>query len=298
MVIVPGMNNNDRPPRIDQPVTDRLVGGIDATHLDWESAQNDKAKARTCFQEDAENCVARRGDGKYVMIVGDSHTIMMTPAFTKLAEQLDLMLSMSVAYGCAWPKGIAYAHRSPEFRADCKDLRNDWYGRVIPKLDPDVIILIIRALDDPALPIAIVDELGKPIPSNRRIAFLDSVTSQTISLLQEGDRKIVLMEPIPLSKNSFNPLICLSKAVLVEECRYVTASSPSALERIFRREAIADNVSTIDLDHAICPFYPICDPVVNGLIVKWDSSHITATYAVSIVDQLKKALDDTGAFGD
>jgi hypothetical protein len=104
-----------------------------------------------------------------------------------------------------------------------------------------------------------------------------------------GRRKVVLLEPIPITR--FNPLDCLSKATYLEECRYVSSAEPDRLELFFRQLAKRDrNVWSIDLDHLVCPFLPICDPIVNGQIVKWDPTHLTVSFARSIASQLNQYL--------
>ena len=53
------------------------------------------------------------------------------------------------------------------------------------------------------------------------------------------------------------------------------------------------NVWSVDLDHLVCPFLPICDPIVNNQIVKWDPTHLTVKFAQSIAPQLNAYLKQT-----
>lgn len=47
------------------------------------------------------------------------------------------------------------------------------------------------------------------------------------------------------------------------------------------------------MDRLVCPYLPICDPVVDGEIVKLDQGHITATYARRVVSHdIKRFLVD------
>jgi hypothetical protein len=45
----------------------------------------------------------------------------------------------------------------------------------------------------------------------------------------------------------------------------------------------ADGAHLLDLDATVCPFQPICDPVVDGLVVRWDNNHVTLTYLREVV---------------
>ena len=104
-----------------------------------------------------------------------------------------------------------------------------------------------------------------------------------------GRRKIVLLEPIPVTR--FNPVDCLSKQTYLEQCRYVASPFPDRVERFYRQLAKHQrNVWSVDLDHLVCPFLPICDPIVNNQIVKWDPTHLTVKFAQSIAPQLNTYL--------
>ena len=49
-----------------------------------------------------------------------------------------------------------------------------------------------------------------------------------------------------------------------------------------------------DFDRLVCPFLPICDPVVNGALVKLDQSHITLKFARSIAPAVDEYLKQAG----
>ena len=44
----------------------------------------------------------------------------------------------------------------------------------------------------------------------------------------------------------------------------------------------------------VCPFLPICDPIVNDQIVKWDPTHLTAQFAASIAPAVDDYLKQAG----
>ena len=69
----------------------------------------------------------------------------------------------------------------------------------------------------------------------------------------------------------------------VEDCRFVAGPGPTQVEQIYRDIAAAhpDDVVSVDMDRKVCPYLPICDPVVKGLIVRWDSAHITNAFATT-----------------
>jgi hypothetical protein len=56
-------------------------------------------------------------------------------------------------------------------------------------------------------------------------------------------------------------------------------------------------VATLDLDDAVCPKLPVCDPVVGGVIVRIDNDHLTIAFAKAIEPALDKRLIAAGAYG-
>jgi hypothetical protein len=90
---------------------------------------------------------------------------------------------------------------------------------------------------------------------------------------------------------------CLSGAKYLEDCRYVATAQPTPIVKYYRSIADDKTVWSIDLNDVICPYFPICDPVVNGTIVKADQQHITAGYAKQIAGPVKAALQNSNLFG-
>jgi SGNH domain-containing protein len=104
----------------------------------------------------------------------------------------------------------------------------------------------------------------------------------TVDALKRQGRKIVIIEPIPIGAGARNPLQCLSQARFLDDCRYVAAPGPTPLERYYRSLANGSNVFSLDLDRLVCPYSPICDPIVNGVVVKRDWQHLTAAYSKTL----------------
>jgi hypothetical protein len=104
---------------------------------------------------------------------------------------------------------------------------------------------------------------------------------------------VLIIEPIPGAAR-LDPLVCLSKATVREECRYAVKPMPDPLERLYRQLADPETgVFSADFDRLVCPFLPICDPIVDNQIVKFDSTHITDKFAVAIAPQVDEYLKQT-----
>jgi hypothetical protein len=106
---------------------------------------------------------------------------------------------------------------------------------------------------------------------------------------------VVVIEPIPQPSGPFDPLECLASAEVLQECRYVSDEGTSGLEGLYRRLAEDDDrVLSLDLDRLVCPFLPICDPIVDEEVVKVDRNHLTAAFAEGLAPAVSTFLEDSG----
>jgi len=265
-------------------------------NLDWQDAGKNRGPFTSCYHQPVAVCTTVHGTGPRVLLIGDSHAQMLIPTLTAIAKQDHLTLSISVRGGCPWQQDLYAPEISIPGRTnrpkDCKALKDDLYNRVIPELNPDIIITMNLGYENPIEPLDFTNAQGQILDRRSRgyYADIEAATTRSIAAMNDGGRrKVVLLEPIPITR--FNPLDCLSKATYLEQCRYVASAEPDRLDLFFRQVAKRDrNVSSIDLDHLVCPFLPICDPIVNGQIVKWDPTHLTVGFARSIAPQLNQYL--------
>ena len=200
------------------------------------------------------------------------------------------MFSVATRPVCPWQRGLQY-HLAAGYREQCRRYQNDWYERMIPKLDPDVVVLAHQAYDDPGYPESFYGLDGRPVfhDSPRLESVLRDASAASLRALERPGRKIVILEPTPLS--SANPLSCLSRGGAQSRCEYRANAAPTPLESFYRRYAETHpDVESVDADRMVCPRLPVCDPVVGEIIVKRDGSHLTATYARSLAGSLEPFL--------
>jgi hypothetical protein len=244
-------------------------------------------------------CTIVHGTGPHILLIGDSHAWMFTPALTAIARRDNLTLSVASKGGCPWQRGL-YAPAIPAFGGsitpkDCKAEKDDAYTRVIPELKPDIIVAVNYGYEDPTQFVHFKDANGKVLHINSAASLraLETATSDSLASLRAGGRKVVIIEPIPHAP--FDPVKCLSEAKVLEECRYVARAKPDGLERYYRRLARQDKgVFAANFDRLVCPFLPICDPIVNEQIVKQDATHLTAAFATSIAPAVDDYLKQAG----
>ena len=184
------------------------------------------------------NCIGVYGGGPRILLVGDSNAVMLYPAFKAIAKRLGATLAVAHATAARGSEDLLYADL--RHQDVCATNQADFYDRIIPELDPDVVVLMNRTFDDPNS-LARSDtpdgrfEPGTPefVPAVRR------TTERSVEALRRDGRKIVLVEPTPFSPRKLSPNVCLSRAKTVDECRYVASPGPMGVERMYRE--IADD---------------------------------------------------------
>ena len=258
-------------------------------HLDLGTARILKPLAG-CSGRPVGDCALVHGTGRKVLLVGDSHAWAMAPLFVEIARRENLTLAVAADAGCPWQ-----SHLSTERKFhSCNGWNEDLYGRILPAFDPDVIIIVNLAYGSPG-------DYRYFVGADRaRLGFepVAAATRTSIAALRSDSRDVVIVEPLPLPLRpnpDFDPLTCLSRATVLEECRYQARPAPSRLELLYRRIAKRDpKVWSLDLDKVVCPLFPTCDPMIGGLIVKLDKQHVTKAFALSLAPVVDTYLKSVG----
>jgi peptidoglycan/LPS O-acetylase OafA/YrhL len=237
-----------------------------------------------CVGRSPHDCTVVKGHRPSILLMGDSNAEMYLPAFTDIAHETGSSLSLAITEGCPWQRGF---YTSPKDQAGCETRKEDAYTRVIPALDPDLIVLVDNDLgygrgpDDPH---------ASMFPSD---THMQEVTLASIHELENGRRKIMIIEPEPVPPTKTQPLQCLETSKFLEDCRYVPNEKPSWYEYVIRQVAAHDrSVVSADFDKLICPYLPICDPIVNGRVVKWNDQHITTGFSKTLAPAILAYLRD------
>jgi peptidoglycan/LPS O-acetylase OafA/YrhL len=266
--------------------------------LDWRDAKKGGGPFVNCLGRPASDCTIVRGTGRRVLLMGDSNAWMMIPAFTEIARAHNLTLSVSVRGGCPWQRDLYVAPITVDGRtlrtADCRAQKDDAYARVIPALNPDVIVVMQVAHEHPGLTPFLGPD-GKVVKSGTSASnrWVEETTRRSVPELLAHGRELLIIEPIPVAP--FDPVACISKAKVLEECRFVARTQPDAIERFYRRLAARNrDVHSADFDRLVCPYLPICDPVVNHQLVMRDADHLTLRFVQSLAPAIGRYLEDVG----
>jgi peptidoglycan/LPS O-acetylase OafA/YrhL len=260
--------------------------------VDWEAAQQDNPPLPVCVPQALGGCTVVEGDGPHVLLLGDSNGRMYIPAFTEVARAEGLRLTVAVRPNCPWPRALFYVKGGDE----CRAIKQFWYDELLDSLDPDIVVVAQRPIDDPADPVPMVTPEGELEPSDEAYdPTIEELVRLTVdNHMRAPGRRIVIIEPIPVALPEDDPLICLSGTEDIETCAYEANAEPTPIEGVFRSLDEEPDTWSIDLDDLVCPRLPVCDPVIDDIVVKRDRNHITGTYSEHIGDGLAEKLRDAG----
>src|SRR5262249_25562054 len=82
--------------------------------LAWVKAADDIPRSPDCRDGAPTACVIVHGNGKRVLLMGDSVARMWIPAFTEIARREGLTLAVATSPGCPWwkPENVPTAHNT------------------------------------------------------------------------------------------------------------------------------------------------------------------------------------------
>lgn len=263
------------------------AGAVDLVALD--AAWADVFDYDACPSSVPTPCTFTTGEGKTAIVVGDSHAANYAGMISEIARRHDMSLYGGLLSYCPWTRGIGYSGVAP----DCHEDQARVFDEVIPAVDPDIVFLAHRPVDDPSDPMDMSDADAGRVSGRERDEKLAERIRSAISDLVEDDRTVVAIEPIPVAPADFDPIRCLRTHRVPEPCRFVTGRADGSVpeDEVLRDlDEELDEVVSIDLDRLVCPYLPICDPMVAGYVVRRDSNHLTLTYAETLARRVEERL--------
>ena len=298
-LVVPALLERDRPPA----VATAASGSNDAIRLaaaksepvpkdvDWQAVDRDRGKEATCDASDPDSCVIRKGSGPHVLLIGDSHARMMTVLFERLAEEHDFTLSTNIVSGCPWQENLRNTQSSPQRQQRCDDARVGWYDDVLPKLDPDLVVVASLPRDHGKWHKRLENRDGTNGPLERSLL---RATKETLGKIGKVAERTLMVQSVATPR-SFVPNDCLTSAKDPAECVVPLSIENRPTDAYYLAMAAdVDAAYTVDLNPAFCPSAPLCSPVVDGMIVWRDKQHLTAGFVAHQKERVWRILERTG----
>ena len=116
------------------------------------------------------------------------------------------------------------------------------------------------------------------------------------ALLAADGRSVVIVEPLPMPPVDDQPITCLSRGGDPDglQLRGPATGVESRGVPVGAGADRADAIVTVDADELVCPGYPTCPAVVDGVVRMGYESHLTATYARSLAPGFADLLVEAG----
>ena len=125
--------------------------------------------------------------------------------------------------------------------------------------------------------------------------LVEVLSNDSVDTFVAGGRRIVLVEPVPLpTGNRPDQLACLSESTFVERC--VNEAALSEVEEGVYRDLArnSSSVMAIDLDRLVCPELPLCAPIVDGVVVRTDTDHLSVSFVKTLVGPIEALMIGEG----
>jgi len=274
------------------------VSDARARMIDWRGARTDVEKLPDCLHASIARCTVAHGTKQRVLLMGDSYAQMWMPTFEQIAKDRSLTLVVAAMDACPWQRGLFYLGQGSLYQS-CKRHQADWYDRIVPSVDPDIVVLAQAGAGSSQFQLPLTFPDGRKLSSadpGYMQAFEDA-SAASIDALQPAIRRVVIIEPTP-STYPLNPLSCLSTGRPPSHCVYKVDATPSPLELYYRTLSRNGDIRSLDVDRVVCPRLPVCDAGVGGVITRRDANgHLTASFARSVAGAIDQRLNASGVFG-
>jgi peptidoglycan/LPS O-acetylase OafA/YrhL len=260
--------------------------------LNWAALESAVGPQHTCTAQDPQQCVVVHGGSPHILLVGDSNARMLAPALIRLAHDHGFTLSLNIMSGCPWQAQETNYARPPSEQAACTAERDVWYRDVLPKLHPDVVILVSYARDDQAI---YGQSLRRTGGSNETLdQMLLNTTNETLARITKTGARALILRTILTS--SFDPLQCLSQATFVDQCDVPVPLREPISDSFYDSAAAASpEVFTFDINPIMCPGAPACSPMLGGLTVWRNVNHFGVGILVHKRAQIWNSIVASGA---
>jgi peptidoglycan/LPS O-acetylase OafA/YrhL len=241
-----------------------------------------------CNPVTGEFCTVVEGDGVHVLLLGDSNATMLIGPLSSVARSEGLTFTTAARNGCVWQDGYQYRNH-PDVHEPCEQLHDRIYGSYLEEVRPDVVIAfnVLQSTTRPG-----------PFPGGADAELYRSTIRESVDRILATGAKLVVVEPMPRGPRNPNPLNCLGASRYQEECHFLTPTDPYWIEEELRElDARYDQMWAVDLDRAVCPAKPVCEPYIDGIVVRWDDAHLTRRFAATLDDEMLAVLRAIGVVG-
>jgi peptidoglycan/LPS O-acetylase OafA/YrhL len=222
--------------------------------------------------------------GTTIAVVGDSKAAQWVPAFEQLVKKHDWHVITYNKSACQ------FVDTDTPLDGGVYTTCREWTHNVLAKLtgpdQPDVVVTAGQQ-DDAVTGVASDGTLVESQP------VLQAALAKTWQQVEDAGVKVVVLAVTPQTGRDIYPCVA-DRPKDPGECAYERANGVAASGAPTQRAAAeAAKVPFIDLVDWICPRAE-CAPVIGGVLVYRQGSHITKTYIESLAPRLEQELARLG----
>jgi hypothetical protein len=224
-----------------------------------------------------------------VLLVGDSHALMLIAAMEDLAKRQGFEFATVTRAACPWPE-IKVTSPDNGDPLDCQGLLRQPALDAAKTFKPDITVLVSGSV---VIRDLILD--GNVVKPNGP-GWLDAMETGSASFLFKlaaYSKSIVVLDPIPRTANDM--VRCLVDGGTADSCASPAPAYPgendltAMWQRITQRSGLLD----VNLDELLCPG-GICPAMYNNIVTRRDNQHLAEDYAVAMIDQIDAEFKKQG----
>ncbi len=223
------------------------------------------------------DCMVSSPESRHTLaIVGDSHALALTEPLVRIAEKQGWKIRTFLKNSCTPSLPMDYGN--PAAKAEC----NEWRKLMGERIRDDHTITTVVATGFTRL------EPEPTFVGTKRGLELDH--ARLWSSWAATGKRVFVIEDIPLTSGQSVP-DCVAQHVAEADPCTVPRSTALAYDPDINSVVLAASkrVSLINLSDAFCDANT-CHSVIGGLIAYRDSHHLTATFALTLIPRLEKAM--------
>ncbi len=245
------------------------------------AGQKDDPNEDACWNSDADGrprvCTLGPATGfrKHLLAVGDSHNNALLGVYRSLAERLHWRIDVAGRGGC-YLTTAPQRQSSTQLATEC----TQWKAGVLSMArtaDLDAVVVTHSRLEHPA-----VDATGAVTPT----AIVDGLVGAWREL---PDVPIIAIQDNPMMTTGTTACVVREGAAAARACALPRAQALGGLDGQKEASARVPRARVVDLTDFYCTA-TLCPPVIGHVLVYRDESHLTATYASTLVPYLQRGV--------
>lgn len=213
-----------------------------------------------------------------VAIVGDSHALALTEPLVRIAESKGWSVRVILRNSCT--PSLPMAYTGVDTKADCNQWRADVADRIADDPDIDIVVSTGFTRGEPEAAFA-----------GTRADLVHDYSGMW-TLWANAGKKVIVIADVPLTNGESVPE-CVAAHLTQDDPCAVPRERALAWDPAAEAAAVESRVELVDLTDAFCD-ETACHSVIGGLIAYRDPHHLSATFALTLVPQLRQAIDAEG----